>query len=132
MVMVLDGEKLAVVSRRKNGEYQLEYVCTIREEDLIAIQQEDNTIIEVVPWLNYYRGDVDFDGEKLVLSGQIRDDEYGTREDTANFYLAVYTKEGMQYYGEYRSSLSTGTDYDNYNYHCRGTDYVPVKVKWME
>lgn len=132
MVMVLDGEKLAVVSRRKNGEYQLEYVCTIREEDLIAIQQEDNTIIEVVPWLNYYRGDVDFDGEKLVLSGQIRDDEYGTREDTANFYLAVYTKEGMQYYGEYRSSLSTGTDYDNYNYHCRGTDYVPVKVKWVE
>lgn len=132
LVMVLYGEKLAVVTLESDGQYKLQYVCNIREKELGAIQKEDGTIVEVVPWLNYWRADVDFDGEKLVMTGQIRDDEYGTREDTTNFYVAVYTKEGLQYYGEYRSSLSTGTNPDKYNYHCRGTDYVPVKVEWVE
>ncbi len=131
MVMVLYGEKLAVVTLEENGEYKVQYVCNIREKELEPIQYEDGTIVEVVPWLNYWRADVDFDGEKLVMTGQIIDDEYGKGEDTVNFYVAVYTKEGLKYYGEYRSSLSTGIDSDKYNYHCRGTDYVPVKVKWL-
>ena len=131
MVMVLYGEKLAVVTLEENEEYKVQYVCNIREKELEPIQFEDGTIVEIVPWLNYYRSDVDFDGEKLVMTAQIPDDEYGTREDTTNFYVAVYTKEGLKYYGEYRGSLSTGIDSDKYNYHCRGTDYVPVKVEWL-
>ena len=132
MVLVLGGEKLAVVTLEVDGKYKLQYVCSIREKEHLPVQKEDGTLEEVIPWLNYYRADADFDGEKLVMTAQLIDDEYRTREDTVNFYVAVYTKDGMQYYGEYRSSLSTGTDHDSYNYHCRGTDYVPVKVEWME
>lgn len=119
--MTLYGQKLAVVSLEDNGQYKLEFVCDIQVEEL-----------EELSWLNYWRAAVDFDGEKLVMTGQLLDDEYGTREDTANFYLAVYEADGLVYYGEYRSSLSTGTDSISYNYHCRGTDYEPLKVKWVE
>lgn len=117
MAIMIGGTELAVVSLEEKEEYKLQFVCNLK--------------IDEIPWFDTYRSAVDFDGEKLVMTGQVRDGVYGTMEDTSNFYLAVYNKEGIVYYGEYISSLTTGKDADSYNYHCRGTDYVPLKVEWL-
>lgn len=118
MVITMFGEKLALVTLEDNGEYKLQFVCDIRNEE--------------VPWFYFHRSAVDFDGEKLVMTGQLPDDEYRTREDTASFYLAVYEENGIVYYGEYQASLMTGTNAGIYNYHCRGRDNEPLEVRWVE
>ncbi len=117
MAIIIGGTKLAVVSLEEKGEYKLQFVCDIKTEE--------------ISWFYTHRSAVDFDGEKLIMTGQLQDDEYGTNEDTSNFYLAVYNKDGIIYYGEYKSSLTTGIDAGNYSYHCRGTDYKPLKVEWL-
>ncbi len=117
-ILLYGGEKLAVVTLEDNGEYKLQFVCDVRKEE--------------IPWFQYHRSAVDYDGERLVITGQLQDDEYGVRENTSNFYLAVYEETGIVYYGEYRTSLTTGTNFSSYSYHCRGVDDEPLEVEWLD
>ncbi len=116
IAIIVGGTKLAVVSLEEKEEYKLQFVCDIKTEE--------------IPWFYTHRSALDFDGEKLVITGQLEDEiyMYDTMEDTTNFYLAVYNREGVMYYGEYISTLATGKD--DY-YHCSGKDYIPLEVEWL-
>lgn len=69
---------------------------------------------------------MDFDGERLIMADVLPESQYRTME-TCNFCLAVYDSDGLQYYGEYLSSLATHPDTSHYSYNC-----IPQKltVSW--
>lgn len=116
MALILSGlEKLAVITHEKDGSYRLQYTCDFKHDNIPRF-----------PTWNLF---LDFDGERLAMTGMLPDNDYGTYA-TCNFFLAVYDKTGPVYYGEYKSSLSTGKNPSNYSYHCRGFDHEPIRIVW--
>ncbi len=57
---------------------------------------------------------LDFDGEKFAVSNFVEDGS----ENYCSFYLLIYESDGLKFYGEYKSSLDTGSNPDKYYYHC--------------
>lgn len=99
--------RIAVISIDDSGVYSLEYV-----------------VASDIPDYPYYYGSMDFDGERLALGGFLN---WGFT--TLTFYLAVYDESGLQFYGEYGSSLSN-YEGGNYDYHCLPVDYDPIDIVW--
>lgn len=104
-------------------------VIVIAEEKGVyghAFTVEDGQTLDYV-W-NYHGRSMDFDGEKLALVG----DSYGRTSyvsTTCDFYLAVYDKTGLIYYGVYENSLS-GTRSGHYDEDCMPMDINPYAVMW--
>jgi hypothetical protein len=71
---------------------------------------------------------MDYDGRRLVVAGFLEDGP--RRYPSCDFYLAVYDKSGLAYYGEYASSLSTGHAPKKYYDRCLPVDYEPITVCW--
>ena len=59
----------------------------------------------------------DFDGEKLVAVDFLREGRFGSLE-LCSYYVSVYDKTGLLYYGEYKNSLSAYPNANNYSYNC--------------
>lgn len=113
------GEKLAVVAPADSGGYALRFICDVRSDELPDFWFRD------VAW--------DFDGERLafVCTLEKQDNGWGWVRGTCGFRLGVYEASGLVYCGEYSSSLDTGVG-ENSNYYCRGRDYDPLSVCWLE
>lgn len=67
-----------------------------------------------------------FDGEKLAVGRDMNYRYYGSGCD---FWVMVYDKDGLQYVGQYDSSLNTGNDTDSYSYYVEGIDLELVWAK---
>ena len=82
--------RLSVAERGADGNWRLALSDTLAEGDVFYPEST---------------GGAAWNGEKLAVAGQ----PFGNnaREPT-NFYLAVYDRTGLRYYGDYRSSLSAG------------------------
>ena len=72
---------------------------------------------------------LDFDGEKLIVVDNILTDR--TWYDKCGFFMAVYDKNGLQYFGEYESSLDKNLNAaSNYSFNCRPLGNF--EVRWGE
>ncbi len=72
--------------------------------------------------------DVVWDGERLYVTNSCGGSNYPT--DAARFSLSVYDKDGLQFCGLYRTSLSTGNDgYQGSSYHIYSSYYDKIKIK---
>lgn len=113
VVQFYGSEKFLLIAEH-DGHYTLKYICNMRPED--------------APDFEVWYPSLDFDGEKLVISQQLRNNTSQYREETCDFYLAVYDRTGLLYYGEYLSSLSTGVVND-YSFYCSGRSNA-LQVRW--
>ena len=124
--MVIDcyhTQELAVVSKDESGELTLEYICPVQPE-------------EIEDFYSFYSYDtaMDFDGERLVLA-QLLDIEFSNEPDyrdrtSCGIQVAVYEKDGMAFFGEYRSSLDTGEDWTDHAFYVHGISREPVITTW--
>ncbi len=72
--------------------------------------------------------DVKWDGEKLYVTNSTGDNSAVIRE--GNFTLSVYNKNGLQFCGEYKTSLTTGYDgYQASGYYIGISDYDLIEIK---
>lgn len=107
----------AVFVENENGEYEIAFIREIQNKNIPSFNTS-----------NLY---LDFDGKRLAMAGFLEDEKQYYRT-TCNIFVAVCDAAGMQYYGEYRNSLETGYDEDNYYYHCQGYGLEPIVLKWKE
>ncbi len=72
--------------------------------------------------------DVKWDGERLYVTNSRGDNSPIIRE--GNFSLSIYDKKGLQFCGEYKTSLTTGYDgYQASGYYIGISDYDPIEIK---
>lgn len=112
-----DGsETLTLLTRDERGNYQVEFTVDAGlEHDPKAYVTSDTVMA--------------YDGEKLLSLSLIYDD-YHYGQDTCNFVARVYDETGLLYCGEYRTSLSTLTDYVEYDYPIHPMNYKPLEISW--
>lgn len=111
-------ENHIAVIEEKNGIYELAFVA-----DKFFADHTDNEYF-------YFRSGaaLDFDGEKLIVVDNILTDQ--TWYDSCGFFMAVYDKNGLQYFGEYESSLDVNlSSSSNYNFNCRPMGHFEVSWK---
>lgn len=137
-------EKAVVISKDETDTYHVEFTIDVSDEEKKQIYEdmyieetdklqeniEVNTYIHPLEWIG---GNMVFDwnGTELLLSDSLVDVTY--YRGKCGFYLAVFDKNGIQYYGEYTCSLDTGDETgDYYNYNCRPTDDDSLMVYWEE
>ncbi|MBQ8279222.1 MAG: hypothetical protein IJZ23_05220 [Roseburia sp.] len=119
MVLLYEWCKGVVFSVDETGTYQME----------ITLDMADWMDNEGVPYLEFVEMAFDWDGETLIMSGSIRDEEYHYYQ-SCDFYLAAFDRAGMVYYGEYETNQDTDEMGDYYTYNCRPTDAEPIKISW--
>lgn len=120
MVIRYAWEKFAVLKREADGTY--------RHEIFVDSTKYDDTMLSDM----YGYGEMVFDwnGETLLMSDAKMNDEEDYYSQNCGFYLAAFDENGLQYYGEYDSSLNTGKEYIDYYFNCMPTDVEPLSVKW--
>lgn len=115
-------DDVIVLSVEENGTYQKELECDIK-----CLKEQTS-----VEYLDFARMDFDWDGGKLIFAGALNDRTSYRYYQSCGFYLAVYDKTGLIYYGEYVSSLDAESNIGNYDYNfvCRPTENDPIKISW--
>lgn len=118
IVWRLDEDHVGLISEMADGTYQKEFIVSLWKD--------------VARPYTLYLSDcaMDWNGEKLVISGYQHDDWSGYYN--CNFYLAVYDSTGMLYCGDYDSSLTQPADGNTYNLKCRPNNYDPLAVSWED
>lgn len=120
MVVRYAWEKFVVLARNADGTYQHE----------IDINCEKYDDLELVDLYSYGGMVFDWNGETLLMSDALIDDDEYYYRPNCGFYLAAFDKEGLQYYGEYESSLDTHKEYIHYYFNCMPTEVEPLFVQW--
>lgn len=117
LVVRYTWDKFVILQRNADGSYTQQYAVNM----------------EAIANLTELYGNMVFDwnGAKLLMSDSLVNEEseyyYG---QNCGFYLAAFDKEGLQYYGEYKSSLDTKPEYINYYFNCMPTEAEPLIVQW--
>ena len=76
-------------------------------------------------WL-YESAVMDYNGERLAVVGNLPEQLYMTYQ-TCDFYIAVYGANGIEFYAEYKNSLSVNSYSGSYKANCHPEK---LKVKW--
>ncbi len=77
----------------------------------------------------YISASLDFDGEKLICADYLHEGRFRSLE-LCSFYVAVYDKTGLLYYGEFNCSLSANPNPSKYAYNCLPNSINYINVKW--
>ena len=123
----VSDKRLFVLHRQPDGVWRVAI-----DTELLPIEQEE----DYFPWWGSTQ-DMAFDGERLIVAGFDRytptDGSGWTnyRYEACGFYLAVYTADGLQYYGVYPSSLEDANDHSRQTIYS-GTQIQPrsISVHW--
>ena len=103
--VIKTGDHLRLLAPNAKGLYELkfisEYQCAVNES---------------FAYIHSFAA-MDFDGERLIVVNRLYEPLYNSLE-LCDFYIAVYSAEGLLYYGEYESSLSKGYYTGSYNKNC--------------
>jgi len=113
ITLYLGSDRIVVLEMLDNGEYSLEFVVNVRPEG------QDELF-----WYNSNSTKA-YDGERLAMCWS-RDIEEAPYSD-CGFYVAIYDKTGLLYFGEYLSGLMTGRNANDYGYYCNPID---ISLNW--
>lgn len=111
-------DKVAVISIDDAGSYQLEFVSDWVPDADHNLPLQPNVLA--------------FDGKRLAITNS--DYEYfGSSHYFAGYLLIIVDKDGVQYYGEYETSLNTGrnSNRSSWDYRVRHVDDDSLKLEWM-
>ena len=138
MVAKYNNMEAAVLSRKDDGTFQLEYVVSARTE----VSGTTNFLSR--------KNSFDWDGEKLLVAGanQTIEESYVPQKNNyinpitgkdmveysayiaeCSFFIGVFDRDGIRYYGEYACSLDTDW-YSQKN--CTATNMEQIEVSWPE
>ncbi|MBQ6798368.1 MAG: hypothetical protein IJP11_03940 [Oscillospiraceae bacterium] len=115
-ILLWHSEEMAVVSRHADGSWALDWICPMDAEQTRLMSR--------------HRSALAYDGEKLAVCDTGWNYDYSI-ENGADLCLAVYDASGLLYYGVQESSLSTGMDEQNWDYHVAEYGSVPIQLEWM-
>ena len=116
-VVFLSGcSEIAVISHGEDGIYKLEFITDYADDTRISLHYSDRCIA--------------FDGERLAMGDTGY--SYSSYDYFAGYMLTIITKDGVQYYGEYKTSLTTGAAYNGSSYHylVQPVSEVPLVLEW--
>ncbi len=125
LIVICHGSELSVIFRQPEG-YRLEYTIDsyLKQDDIIY----PDPYIETSAAMDY-----DSETGRLLISDAAR----GSTElwhRTADFYVAVYDKTGMIYYGSFGSSLNTtgsvAVPVSEYDRSCLPTDNDYISARF--
>jgi len=108
-------EEITVFALNKSGEYEHHFTCDFQPEDFDGAY--------------WYPSGLTYDGVRLACTGTLRNHTFGNK-DYCDFYIMIYTKDGLQYVGRYDNSLDSGIDGDFYNYPCRCDFAETIDISW--
>ena len=86
----------------------------------------DNTFHDL-----FVSASADFYGDKLVCVDHLHEGRFRSLE-LCSFYVSVYDKSGLIYYGEYNCSLSANPNSASYSYNCLPSNIDYIDVKWLK
>lgn len=112
-------EEIAVIDKDENGYYRTAFIA--------KTAHYINDTFEVL----YPYAAINYDGEKLITVDFMREGRFNALE-ICSYYVAVYDKSGLIYYGEYDCSLSANPNVNNYAYNCLPSTQIPLTVKWSK
>lgn len=112
-----DGsETLILLTQDESGDYHVEFTVDA------GLEHDPNAYIKSDTAMAY-------NGEKLLSVSLIYEDSgYGL--DTCDFTAQVYDKTGLLYSGEYRTSLTTRSEFVTWDYPIIPTHYQPLAISW--
>ncbi|MBQ1229216.1 MAG: hypothetical protein IIX87_05000, partial [Firmicutes bacterium] len=111
-------EKVAVISISDDGQYTLEFIADYYPYADRNLPLTPNVLA--------------FDGKRLAIANT--DYEYfDSSHYFAGFLLIVVDKDGVQYYGEYETSLNTGrsSNQSSWRYNVRHVDEGSLVLEWV-
>lgn len=114
--IAIDMEYSISVISVKNDIYALEY--NVQKASFINEKFQDMWNTDCM----------DFKDGKLALVGNAFDEEYGY--ELCDFFVSVYDKSGLIYYGVYDNALDINRLDSQYEANCHPTDIEPNKIKW--
>jgi len=114
-VMYASGN-IVLVERCENGKYRL----------AISVPMASKINADYAPF--YGKCAMAYNGEKLAVSSSLYNNEQG-RIELCGFWIAVYSAEGLVYYGEYGSGLSANPS-PNTSFNCRPLGADSKKLYW--
>ncbi len=110
-------EKVAVISISAGGQYQLEFIADY--------MPDANHNLPLTPDI------LAFDGQRLAIAN-IDYEYFDSSHYFAGYLLIIVDKDGVQYYGEYETSLNTGraTNRSSWDYRVRHIDGDSLVLEW--
>lgn len=114
--IVADTEEDITVISVKDGIYNLDF--SVRKASCINEKFHD---VWVADCMDYKNG-------KLAIVGNCFDEDIGY--ELCDFFVSVYDKSGLLYYGKYNTSLDLGRTNDTFISDCHPTDINPNLIKW--
>ena len=111
-------EKVAVISISDDGQYTLEFVADYIPDADRNLPLTPNVLA--------------FDGKRLAIANT-EYEYFDSNHYFAGFLLIIVDEDGVQYYGEYNTSLNTGRHADNssYRYNVRHVDDESLVLEWV-
>ena len=113
--MYFSNNTIAVIEQNESGEFALGFVSDFNPT-------ENDELF----WYKYASA-MAYDGERFALAWN--DELEDTYYESCGFCIAVYDKNGLQYYGEYDSSLMTGRSSNHNGYYCFPAAYGVI-INW--
>ena len=134
-------QKILIKEEQVSGSvYQYDdFIVTDTEEDITVISVKDGIYtldfsVRKASFINEKFHDVwvancmDYKNGKLAVVGNCFDEYIGY--ELCDFFVSVYDKSGLLYYGKYNTSLDLGRANDSFNSDCHPTDINPNTIKW--
>lgn len=135
------AQKILINEEQGGGSvYQYDdFIVTDTEEDITVISVKDGVYnldfsVRKASFINEKFQDIwnadcmDYKDGKLAIVGNCFDDYKGY--ELCDFFVSVYDKNGLLYYGKYNTSLELRRTNDSFNSDCHPTDINPNSIQW--
>lgn len=114
--IVADTENDITVISEKDGVYTVDF--SVRKASFINEKFHDIGVADCM----------DYKDDKLAIVGNCFEEDTGY--ELCDFFVSVYDKSGILYYGKYNTSLDLGRTNDTFISDCHPTDINPNLIKW--
>lgn len=127
-VLCLDYARMLLVEADANGVYGISLDVAVDADSLGLGEKETGHLrymysTQIMAW----------DGERLAMADYMaQSGGYSKYTQACDLYLAVFTADGLQYYGIHETSLNTDTDPYNSSESCWPVDVDPLILSWGE
>ncbi|MBQ3125836.1 MAG: hypothetical protein IJC15_02090 [Clostridia bacterium] len=126
-LIALGYARMLLIERDDRGNYRISLDLPVDEASLGLGEKDTGHLRYFYPTMVSA-----WDGERLALADNLGyHGGYEKYNQACDFYLAVFTADGLQYYGLCETSLNADTDPRNTNAACWPMDNEPLTLVWQ-
>ncbi|MBQ8396890.1 MAG: hypothetical protein IJX53_01670 [Clostridia bacterium] len=127
-VLCLDYARMLLVEADADGVYGVSLDVAV-DADSLGLGEKDNGHLRHM----YSTQVMAWDGTRLAMADYMsQSGGYSKYKQACDLYLAVFTADGLQYYGIHETSLNTDTDPYNTNDSCWPMSVDPLNLTWRK